>query len=91
MWGEKFRAGFEKTRGFFNFDHFFHHDAIHFFSHNYICFDPLCLYLCILVVLSLLHHEKDDVILPKSGVAKKQLVAVFSRRHFHIYIFFLAL
>ena len=76
--GEKPRAGFKKTRGvfekprgFFNFDHFFHYDGIYFFSHNHICFAPLCLYLCILVVLSLLHHWKDDVILPNSGVAKK--------------------
>ena len=76
--GEKPRAGlekprgvFQKPRGFFNFDHFFHHDGIYFFSHNYICFAPLCLYLCNLVVLSLLHHKKDDVILPNSGVAKK--------------------
>ena len=55
----------------FNFDHFFHYDGIYFFSHNHICFAPLCLYLCILVVLSLLYHKKDDVILPNSGVAKK--------------------
>ena len=52
MWG-KTRAGLEKPRGVFNFDHFFHHDGIYFFSHNYICFAPLCLYLCNLVVLSL--------------------------------------
>ena len=76
--GEKPRAGFKKPRGVlekpcgvFNFDHFFHYDGIYFFSHNHICFAPLCLYLCILVVLSLLHHWKDDVILPNSGVAKK--------------------
>ena len=85
--GEKPRAGFKKTRGVFekprgvfNFDHFFHYDGMYFFSHNHICFAPLCLYLCILVVLSLLHHKKDDVILPNSGVAKKKLVAV------HIYL-----
>ena len=68
---EKPRRGFQKPRGVFNFDHFFHHDGIYFFSHNYICFAPLCLYLCNLVVLSLLLHKKDDVILPNSGVAKK--------------------
>ena len=56
MWG-KTRAGFEKPYQVFNFDHFFfHHDGIYFFSHNYICFAPLYLYLCILVLLSLLHH-----------------------------------
>ena len=40
-------------------------------------FASLCLYLCILVVFSLLHHYKDDVIMQNSGVAKK-LVAVSS-------------
>ena len=40
-------------------------------------FAPLCLYLCILVVLSLLPHYKDDVKMKNSGVAKN-LVAVSS-------------
>ena len=88
--GEKPRAGlekprgvFQKPRGFFNFDHFFHHDGIYFVSHNYICFAPLCLYLCNLVVLSLLHHWKDDVILPNSGVAKKKAGGCFGYSSIH--------
>ena len=74
MWGENPARGWKNPANphfFFYFNRFFHHDGIYFFSHNYICFAPLCLYLCNLVVLSLLHHWKDDVILPNSGVAKK--------------------
>ena len=49
-------GGTVNRSGFFNFGHFFHHDGIYFFSHNYICFAPFCLFLCNLVVLGLLHH-----------------------------------
>ena len=87
MWGKNPAHGLKYPAGFFNFDHFFHHDGIYFFSHNYICFAPLCLFLCILVVLSLLHHQKDDVILPNSGAAKKTnwwlLCDEIPKRHFN--------
>ena len=32
----------KKTRFFLKFEHSFHHDGIYFYSHNIICFAPLC-------------------------------------------------
>ena len=36
--------GLKNTAVFFNFDHYFYHDGIYFFSHNHICFAPKCMY-----------------------------------------------
>ena len=41
-----------------------------FLCRNALCITNLSLYLCIKGVLSCLHHQKDDVILPNSGLAK---------------------
>ena len=77
MWGKnpaqgfKNPAGFLKPCGVFNFDLFFHYDRIFILGSKCICFTNLRLYLCIKVVLSILYHQKGDVILPNSGAAKK--------------------
>ena len=41
-----------------------------FLCRNALCITNLSLFLCIRGVLSCLHHQKDDVILPNSGLAK---------------------
>ena len=47
---------FEKSRGVFNFDLFFHYDRIFILGSKCICFTIFRLYLCIKVVLSILYH-----------------------------------
>ena len=56
MVGGKPAQGFKKATGFFYFDLLFYYDGTFILGSKCICFINLSLYLCIKVVLSLLHH-----------------------------------
>ena len=96
MWGKPHEGFFKKHVGtlptefsrekrvFLNFDHFFTIMAYIIFIHNYICFAPLCLYLCNYEILSL-HTTRKMMWFCKILVRQKtttggRLLFIFNRK-----------
>ena len=67
---------------FFFLDLLFHYDRIFILGSKCICSKNLSLYLCIKVVLSLLHHQKGGVILPNSVAVLCNFGRVYYEKQF---------